>query len=267
MTTEVGERLRSLYTSQGGVSHIFSAKAGDYNVARPDYPSPLFNALSEVLGVAPGSRVADIGSGTGLFTRGLLERGYVVTAVEPNAAMRAAAEATFAGVPGYRGVDGSAEAIPAKAGTIDLITAAQAFHWFDIDRARAEFLRVLSPQGQVALVWNDRLAGDSLHVALDEILTEFGGEKRSALVSHAGRGELSRFFGTTTPLELRWPHEQSLTQAGLLSLVFSRSYMPPQESDAGLHAAEKVSAVFREFAVGKTVAVRYTAVVYAGRPA
>src|SRR4030095_4583501 len=110
-----------------------------------------------------GARVADVGAGTGLLTRGLLARGFDVVAVEPNPAMREACDRYCAAFDRYRSVEGTGESMPLPAASIDLITAAQAFHWFDIDPARAECLRVLTPHGKVALIWNDRDFSDPLH--------------------------------------------------------------------------------------------------------
>jgi len=149
---------------------------------------------------------------------------------------------------------------------VDLITAAQAFHWFDVEKARAEFLRVLKPGGCVALVWNDRVLADPLHQALDEILAEFGGEKRKAVVSHEAQRDVPRFFGNCTPAELRWPHEHRLPEAGLLGLVFSRSYMPGRDSKRGMEAATAAIEVFRRFARDGMVPVRYMALAFVGRP-
>jgi SAM-dependent methyltransferase len=101
--------LSAAYAPSGGVTGVFSAKVDDYVRARPTYPAALFDALQAVAGLDAQSCVADIGAGTGLFTRGLIERGWQVTAVEPNAQMRAAADALLRTSPRYRSVDGCAE--------------------------------------------------------------------------------------------------------------------------------------------------------------
>src|SRR4029453_10214442 len=101
--------------------------------------------------------------GTGLLTRGFLTRGYKVIAVDPNPAMREACDRYCGAFESYRSVEGTAESMPLPAASFDLVTAAQAFHWFDVMRVRAECLRVLTPQGKVALVWNDRDMSDPLH--------------------------------------------------------------------------------------------------------
>lgn len=266
MTDDTGAQLRSLYAAQGGVGEIFSAKVADYAASRPDYPAALFEALHRVCGLADGSVVIDVGAGTGLLTRGLLDAGYTVTAVEPNEAMRAAADRQLGHHPRYRGIPGTAETMGLAPASAALIAAAQAFHWFDIERARREFLRVLRPEGQVALIWNDRRHGDPLHAALDDLFAEFGGAKRGALLAHEERHDVPRFFGTGPATQYTWPHTHLLDEDGLLSLVFSRSYMPDRGSAAGQSAAVHVRAIFRRFAGNGGLPVHYTTVAIVGRP-
>ena len=261
------EQLHSLYRAEGGVAEVFSSKVADYVASRPDYAPPLFARLRQVCTLTSASVVADVGAGTGLFTQGLLDLGCQVVAVEPNAAMRAAADRTLAGRAGYRSVDGKAEAMPLAPSSVNLITAAQAFHWFDIEAARAECLRVLRPRGKIALVWNDRLLTDPLHVALDEVFAMYGGHKRGALLAHEERASVTQFFGGGHSEHWSWPHAQWLDDAGLQSLAFSRSYMPDRASAAGRVASLQISNVFQRFALDTRLAVRYTTVAIVGRPA
>lgn len=263
---DTGAQLRSLYEPQGGTGQIFSSKVSDYVASRPDYPAALFAALRAECKLQPSAVVADIGAGTGLLTQGLLAQGYAVTAIEPSDSMRAAADHALAHIPGYSSAGGSAEHLPLPPASVDLITAAQAFHWFDIAAARAEFLRVLKPLGQVAMIWNDRVLSDPLHTALDGIFAQHGGAKRGAMLAHDERSEVPTFFGPNTPLELTWPHEHHLSEAALLSLVFSRSYMPDRNSAAGQHASQQVRALFESLAVDGLVTVRYNTVAIIGRP-
>ena len=264
---DTGARMRLAYDREGGVLAAFSGKVADYAAARPDYPAPLFETLIATCGLTDKAVIADLGSGTGLLTQGFLQRGFRVFAVEPNDAMRSAGDHLLGKFPEYRSIDGSAESIPLESASVDLVTAAQAFHWFDIDRARTECLRILRPTGNVALIWNDRVFEDSLHRALDEIFAEFGGAKRAALVSHEKGRSISEFFGSTIPKEFSWPHEHRLGEEGLVSLVLSRSYMPARESAAGKEIALRVSELFRKFANADLVSVRYRTVARVGRPA
>ena len=134
----------------------FGNRVADYVRARPGYPPQLVDVLRSHCGFVPGIEVADVGSGTGLFTRLLLENGARVHAVEPNREMREAGEALLAGLAGFTSIGAPAEATGLPDRSVDMVTAAQAFHWFDRPRARTEFARILRPRGSVVLVWNDR---------------------------------------------------------------------------------------------------------------
>ncbi|MED5622454.1 class I SAM-dependent methyltransferase [Ideonella sp. BN130291] len=264
-STDSGAALRAEYTSQGGTAGIFSGKVADYIVSRPDYPAALFDALVQCGALPAGADVADIGAGTGLLTHALLQRGHRVTAVEPNDEMRSACDASLGAHPGYRSTSGRAEATGLAEASVDLITAAQAFHWFDVMPARHEALRILRPAGQVALVWNDRVGSDPLQVALDALFAEFGGSRRSAMLAHDDRSQVPEFFGGM-PQQQDFAHQHRLDLAGLLSLVFSRSYMPARESDDGRRAVRAIEAVFARFADAGRVAMRYRTVLMLGRP-
>jgi SAM-dependent methyltransferase len=197
----------------------------------------------------------------------LLKWGCRVVAVEPNLEMRRVADSLFGKIDGYRSVEGCAEAMPLELASVHLITAAQAFHWFEVERARTEFLRVLTAQGQVALIWNDRILDDPLQVELDEVFSEFGGAKRGALLAHEDRSSVPRFFGSSRPAQFSWPHSHCLNEAELMSLVFSRSYIPGRNSRAGRVIEDRVREVFSHFAADGSVEVRYRSVAVVGRPA
>jgi SAM-dependent methyltransferase len=261
---DTGAALRGLYAAAGGVQAVFDHKVADYQASRPDYPAALFDTLAERL---TPTRVADVGAGTGLLTQGLLARGWQVLAVEPNAQMRAACDAWLGARPGYRSAEGRAEAIPAPDASLDLITAAQAFHWFEPEAARAEVQRVLTPAGQVALIWNDRQREQPLHRALDEeVFARHGGEGRLRLLAHEDRSQVARFFARAAPFEQRWPHAHGLSEAGLISLVFSRSYMPRPDTEQGQLVTATVREIFARFAREGQVLLPYTTVLMLGRP-
>jgi ubiquinone/menaquinone biosynthesis C-methylase UbiE len=262
-----GAALRALYEPDGGVRAVFAAKVADYVASRPDYPAALFDTLESAGALTHGATIADVGAGTGLLTRDFLTRGYEVVAVEPNPAMREACDRHCTAVGRYRSVEGTAESMPLPAASVDLVTAAQAFHWFDVERARAECLRVLKPQGKVALVWNDRDMSDPLNPALDEVFQAFGGEKRSALVAHEDRSDVPRFFGDAHVVSETFAHEHSIGADGLVSLAFSRSYMPARDTTDGAAALARLRGVFDRFGANGVVKVRYRTVLVVGRPA
>lgn len=260
--------LESAYAGTGGVLQVFSAKAQDYARARPGYPAALYDAISGSARLQPSAHIVDLGAGTGLWTHGWLLRGYRVIAVEPNGPMRAQADAWLAGFANYCSSDGTAEATGLAAGSVDLATAAQAFHWFDPAAARAECLRILAPSGVVALVWNDRVAAAPLNAGLDRIFERFGGEQRAALLrTEVGRGGIATFFGAAAATELASDHVQALDLAELTRLVLSRSYMPCPGTAAADAAAQAVQELFAAHAAGGVVKLPYRSVAYVGRPA
>lgn len=132
----------------------FSNRAENYVKYRPTYPASILPFLEEDLGLAPGQRIADIGSGTGLFAEPLLEKGYEVVCIEPNDEMRQAAEARLSHFPSFISRRHRAESTGLRGHSIDLITVAQAFHWMDPVLTRQEFTRILRPGGHVVLAWN-----------------------------------------------------------------------------------------------------------------
>lgn len=131
----------------------FAQGTDRYDRARPGYSVEALDRLCSQAGIGEGTRVLDLAAGTGKLTRCLVERGAEVVAVEPSAAMRG----TFARVtPGVEVHEGTAERIPMPAAAFDVVTVAQAFHWFDVEPAMREIARVLRPGGVLALVWNER---------------------------------------------------------------------------------------------------------------
>lgn len=131
----------------------FERGADDYVAARPGYPAAALDLLVAELGLGPGAAVLDLAAGTGKLTVDLVAHGARVVAVEPVVAMR---ERLVRDVAGVEVRDGTAEALPLDDASVDLVTVAQAFHWFDGPAALAEIRRVLRPGGGLALIWNVR---------------------------------------------------------------------------------------------------------------
>ncbi len=134
----------------------FSDRVADYVQYRPDYPAALLDWLQRECGVNKNWRVADVGAGTGISSKMFLDAGYRVTAVEPNGPMRAAAEHWLQGYEYFDAIDGRADATGLPDASVDLVTVAQAFHWFDEEATRREFARILRPGGLAAIWWNSR---------------------------------------------------------------------------------------------------------------
>ena len=131
----------------------FSSRAEDYARYRSDYAPEAITRIFEISGLGAEAVVADIGAGTGLLTRHFLETGRKIYAVEPNPEMRTFAEADLSRYSNFVSLPGSAEETGLPDQSIDLIAAGRAFHWFQPEPARKEFLRILKPQGWIAMIW------------------------------------------------------------------------------------------------------------------
>ncbi|MBI5866508.1 MAG: class I SAM-dependent methyltransferase [Planctomycetes bacterium] len=220
----------------------FSDRVEAYTRCRPSYPPKLMQTLSAEFGLRAGQDIADVGSGSGISARLFLEQGCRVFAVEPNDAMRAAAEASLRGFAGFNSINGTAESTGLPGDSVDWYVAAQAFHWFRVDAARTEARRILRPAGLALLVWNDRRNDTPFLADYERFLHEHGTDY--AAVNHRNVHEgrqIGDFFGG--PCETHnFPYRQRFEWNGLLGRVLSSSYIPGpgHPKHAGMLAALRV---------------------------
>jgi hypothetical protein len=181
--------------------------------------------------------------------------------------MRLAAVAALGGEPGFHSVDGRAEATTLADASVDLVTAAQAFHWFDKDATRREWSRILRPPRWVALVWNDRrTASDAFGRAYDAFLNEWGGaEYQRVRGSWAVAENLERFFGSGGWSEHTIPNRQTLDLAGLQRRLLSSSYLPGPDHPKREPMLVAARAMFEAHEHDGSVTMRYETRVYLGR--
>jgi SAM-dependent methyltransferase len=211
------------------ITERFSEKVSDYAKHRPSYPAEAIDFVMRALDLSRGSIVADIGAGTGISSVLFLDRGVRVCAVEPNAPMRASAEAWLGAREGYSSHAGTAEATTLPDASVDAIIAAQAFHWFDPEKARGEALRILRPRSSanVALLWNARRpTGTAFLEGYEQLLLDRSVDY--AKVRHqnvAASDAVDRFFAGPAS---RWstPSTQPYDWDGLVGRTRSASYVP-----------------------------------------
>ena len=245
----------------------FSNRVSDYTRYRPGYPSQAVDFLLSQVGAAlSGDRradlvVADLGSGTGIFTQTLLPHVAQVFAVEPNDAMRQEAERRLAGTPGFHSVTGTSEATGLSPGSVNLVTAAQAFHWFDRDKARAEFQRILVPGGHVALLWNKRLVDTDFLIGYEALVTSL--PEYAEVTHHRVTPEVLREFFGHEPEFRSFAHEQRLDLQGVLGRLASSSYCPAPGTDEFARIRERLQGLFRA-QNDETIAFHYECEVYLG---
>lgn len=243
----------------------FSDRVEAYVRARPGYPPELVDALRTRAGLGPGSVVADVGAGTGIFTRLLEATGARVHAVEPNEAMLAALISSLGPSSTVRTHRRPAEATNLSAASIDLVTAAQAFHWFDREAVGREFRRILRPGGAVAIIWNSRVTTTPVTVAYDEMLRRWAtdlGEVDHRLIP---REAVVDFFAGG-PVELiELDHHQVLDRTGLRDRLLSTSYAPPPGHPGHGPMLADLDRLFDAHAVDGVVRHEYRTALHLGR--
>ena len=205
----------------------FSSRVENYARYRPSYPPAVLEVLRTGAGLTAGSVVADIGAGTGIFSEMLLKEGNAVFGVEPNDAMRQAAERLLAGFPRFTSVRGTAEATTLADSSVDAVTAAQAFHWFDRARTREEFRRVLKPGGTVALIWNVRqLEPTPFLREYEELLQCFGTDYVTVRQRDLDLADVREFIGGNDVKLTTLENAQTLDYEGAEGRLLSSSYAP-----------------------------------------
>lgn len=242
----------------------FSSRAEDYARYRPSYPRAVIGLLQARCALTARSVVADVGSGTGILTELLLATGAQVIGIEPNAAMRAAAEAHLAAAPRFRSVAATAEATTLAAASVDLWVAGQAFHWFDVDPTRREALRVLRQGGCAALVWNERPQEARGFLAdYEALLLQHAPEYAQITASRAAPASMQRFFGGAMECA-EFPNEQSLDYDGLKGRLMSSSYAPEPGDPHHEPMLAGLAQIFRSHARDGRIVFPYRTLVYFG---
>lgn len=243
----------------------FSNRVENYAKYRPTYPPEVLRFLQDELNLQSGSVVADVGSGTGISTKIFLENGNTVYGVEPNAAMRAAAEDFLKNFPNFKSVDGTSEQTTLRDDSIDFVTAAQAFHWFDAEKTRAEFKRILKPGGDVVLIWNERLLDTNEFLReYEKFLLEFGTDYGKVRHDYLPKEKLNDFFPRGFKVA-SFKNAQIFDFEGLKGRVLSSSYMPSERDARYEEMTKSLHGIFTKHAENDRIAVLYDTNVYYGK--
>lgn len=243
----------------------FNSRVENYAKFRPTYPNLILDLLATECGLTESSIVADVGSGTGIFSELLLRNGNPVSGVEPNAQMRSSAENLLSQYQLFRSIEGSAEATTLDPDTFDFVTAAQSFHWFDRTRARAEFARILKPNGWVVLIWNERRLNSTPFLrAYEQLLLKYGTDYQNIRHENVS-GEIAGFFSRQGFWFKSFENIQTFNLEGLLGRTLSSSYIPePGDPTFDLMIAS-LRDVFDKHQQRGTVAFEYDTKTYYGQ--
>src|SRR6266436_2668859 len=204
----------------------FSSRVGNYVRYRPGYPSAVVDLLRKECGLSSNTVIADVASGTGIFTRMLLDNGNRVFGVEPNAEMRQAGEEFLVAYPHFTSVAGTAEATTLADHSVDFVTAAQAAHWFDPEKARRESIRICRRGGWTVLLWNERRTGSTPFLrAYEQMLVEYGTDYQDVR-SERTTEQIETFFAPSPYWVRTFDYGQDFDYPALEGRLLSSSYTP-----------------------------------------
>jgi len=242
----------------------FSNRSDNYAKFRPGYPAGVIKILKDDCGLSETSVIADIGSGTGILSEMFLQNGNSVLAIEPNAAMRQVAERLLRRYETFRSLNAAAEATTLETGSVDFVTAAQAFHWFDRARAKREFARVLKPAGWVVLIWNERRLDSTVFLrAYEDLLLRYGTDYEK--VRHEKvTGEIAEFFSPESFELQTLENAQHFDFESLKGRLLSSSYAPDQDDPKFAPMLEELKGIFSANQHDGIVSFEYETRVYYG---
>lgn len=244
----------------------FSNRADAYLASRPGYPTDLLATLEKESDFARNWIVADIGSGTGLLSELFLQHGNRVLGIEPNAEMRAAGARRLADYARFESLGATAEALPLAPATADLITAGQAFHWFDPGRARGQFQRVLRPLAWVMLVWNTpEWESTPFMQAYERLLIEYGVDYQRVDHRRVAASDIARFYREGGYLTHTYENPQVFDYQKLENRLRSTSYLPAPDQTRFGAMISRLQEIFARYAEAGTVSFLNTTRMYLGR--
>jgi len=243
----------------------FSNRVQNYLKYRPGYPPAIIGLLESECGLTADSIIADLGSGTGFLSELFLRHGNQVFGVEPNREMRLAGETYLAQYPSFSSVNARAEVTTLPDRSVDFITAGQAFHWFDREKARAEFERILKPGGWVVLTWNGfRVEASPLNAAYQQIVLLYGTDYQEVRREVIGR-EIESFYLPLVCKCARFEFRQMFDFEGLKGRLLSASYTPEPDHPNYEPMLRDLRAIFDDHQKDGKVAFEYETEVYYGQ--
>ncbi|MDE6558069.1 MAG: class I SAM-dependent methyltransferase [Clostridia bacterium] len=244
----------------------FSGKATDYDNARPAYAESLINALYSDFGFSTQSVIADIGSGTGIFTEQLLKRGNKVYGVEPNADMRKAGEERLKGYRDFVSVNGDAANTKLKTSSVDIVTVAQALHWFPLEEFSKECKRILKPNGQVVIVYNQR-CNDFINKNIDAAIArncDIRSASTGAAYIELKRKRINELYHGKF-IEISKSNSLLMDKKKFLCYWLSRSYAPREGDTCYEPFVNDVAAIFDKYAKDGRITIKQKSEAYIGK--
>ncbi len=242
----------------------FSRRAVLYDRFRPHYPPELAAFLRKLIASDSEQTVADIAAGTGIFTEQIAEWGNPVFVVEPNRAMRSLAHRRLARFKNCVFVNGTAESTGLPDQSVDLVVSAQAFHWFDLTKTKAEFKRIGRDNLLVAVVWNLRNTDSPFEQAYESLVRSYGVDYLNVSQRRMETEEVLSFFAPDAAQYQIFEHADFLTFTELQGRMLSYSFMPDETSPVYEKMLQAVRALFEHHQQDGRVRLSYKTRLFVG---
>lgn len=247
------------------VTQRFSSRVENYIKYRPGYPNEVIETLRSECELTSSSVVADVGSGTGILTEMFLQNGNLVYGIEPNREMREAAERLLKDYPQFHSVAARAEETTLGGASVDFVTAGQAFHWFDREKTREEFARILKPQGWVALIWNERVTTTTpFLVAYEQLLKDYSTDYEQVDHRRIDDDVIRDFFGSDQFRLSQFKNVQVFDYEGVKGRLLSSSYAPEEGHPNYEPMLAELERIFQTYQDEGRVVFEYVTQMYYG---
>jgi len=247
----------------------FSNRVDHYIKYRPGYPPEMFSFLIKEKILKSDSVIADIGSGTGISSKLFLDNGNTVYAVEPNKGMREAAEGLLGSNKNFKSINGKAEDTGLKSKSIDILIAAQSFHWFEKDLFKKEAMRILKPEGFVVIVWNDRLTDETeFLMEYENLLHNFSVDYDVVNLKNSVkdvRNYFLSFVDNKSFKEASFKNFQEFDFQGLQGRLLSSSYVPTSDHENFVPMLNELKRIHELHNKEGLVKFEYDTILYSGR--
>ncbi len=243
----------------------FSNRVENYVKYRPHYPREIVTYLEAFCGLTKDTVIADVGCGPGMSTKLFLENGNRVIGVEPNDAMRAAASEYLAEFPQFTPIKGTSDATTLPDESIDMVVAAQAFHWFDPQKTRPEFKRIAKPDAWTVLIWNIRQETTTpFLVEYEQFISDHSVDYHVVKHNNITDKEIGEFLGPDF-ITAKFDNVQEFDFEGLLGRLASSSYMPPEGHEKYADMAQELQVLFAKHARNDRIEILYDTMLYHSR--
>jgi ubiquinone/menaquinone biosynthesis C-methylase UbiE len=242
----------------------FTNRVENYIKYRPHYPVEIVSFLDKECGLNKDMIVADIGSGPGISSENFISNGNTVYAVEPNNDMRKAAEEIFAGSKNFISINGTAEDTTLESSSIDFIIAGQAFHWFDKNKCKPEFKRILKPGGYVVLMWNEKTSSNDFMRSYYDLIENYGTDYKEINHTNVDDSIIGKFFSPASFKKKYFKHAHPLDYQGLEGRLLSSSYIP-LEGELFETMMNELKNIFEKNNVNGIVEMDYVTNLYYGK--